>query len=202
MAEIDTNSTPNERVVAVFPDEATAERAAAEARNRGARSVAIDDPGDDVKALMGEMREETAESWAGPSIGVYTPEMLRHIPGPTAAFALVGALLALPLAFMDFDIGRLILVVFAGAVGGGTIGFLLGGYLGARRRANQEPAGERGVVVGIEGGNAAAAEALVAAGPMRVDRIVGQVPVDTMTSHEEASPSETPLHQPIPKDEP
>lgn len=206
MADLDTNSTPNERIVAVFPDEATAERAAAAARNRGATNVAVADPNDDVKALMGEMREETSESWAGPSVAIYTPEMARHIPGPTLAFAIAGAILALPLAFIDFgDVsvtGRIVIAVFAGLVGGGTIGFLAGGFLGARRRANRDLAEERGVVVGIQGGNAAAAEALVAAGPMRMDRLVHQVPVDTVTSHEEDSPSESTLRQPIPKDEP
>jgi hypothetical protein len=206
VAELDTNSTSNERIVAVFPDEAAAERAAAEARNRGARNVAIDDPNDDVKALMGEMREETSESWAGPSVAIYTPEMARHIPGPTVAFAVAGAILALPLAFIDFGdvsvIGRIIIAVFAGLVGGGTIGFLAGGFLGARRRANRDLAEERGVVVGIQGGNAAAADALVEAGPMRIDRLANQVPIDTMTSHEEAAPSETVTDQPIPEDEP
>jgi hypothetical protein len=202
MADVDTNSTPNERIVAVFPDEAKAERAAAEARSRGARNVAIDDPNDDVKALMGEMREELGESWAGPSIGIYTPEMARHIPGPTAACALIGALLALPLAFLDFGAGRVILCAFAGAAAGGMIGFLLGGFLGARRRANLDLAEERGVVVGIQGGNPAAAEALIEAGPMRVDRLVHQVPLDTVTSHEKDAPSETTRHQPIPEDEP
>ncbi|MGH9011091.1 MAG: hypothetical protein ACRDYF_14755 [Acidimicrobiia bacterium] len=202
MAELDTDSTPNERIVAVFPHQAVADRAAAEAKSRGARNVAINDPNDDVKALVGEMREETSESWAGPSIGPLTPEMARHIPGPTAAFALVGALLALPLALLDFGVGRVILCAFSGAVAGGLIGFLVGGFLGARRRANRDLAEERGVVVGIQGGNPSAAEALVEAGPMRIDRVVGQVPVDTMTSHEEASPSETTRHQPIPQDEP
>ena len=198
MAELDTNSTSNERIVAVFPDEATAERAAAEARNRGGRNVAVNDPNDDVKALMGEMREETSESWAGP----VTPEMARHIPGPTAGFALAGALLAVPLAFLDFGVGRVILCAFSGAAAGGLIGFLLGGFIGARRRANLDLAEERGVVVGIRGGNAAAADALIAAGPMRVDRLVNQVPIDTVTSHEEASPSETTKDQPIPEEEP
>lgn len=202
MAELDTDSTSNERIVAVFPDEAAAERAAAEARDRGGRNVAVNDPNDDVKALMGEMREETSESWAGPSVGLLTPEMARHIPGPTAGFALAGALLAVPLAFLDFGVGRVILCAFAGAVAGGLIGFLLGGFIGARRRANLDLAEERGVVVGIQGGNAAAADALVEAGPMRVDRLVNQVPVDTMTSHEEASPSETTKDQPIPEEEP
>lgn len=198
MAELDTDSTANERIVAVFPDEAAAERAAAEARHRGGRNVAVNDPNDDVKALMGEMREETSESWAGP----VTPEMARHIPGPTAGFALAGALLAVPLAFLDFGVGRVILCAFSGAAAGGLIGFLLGGFIGARRRANLDLAEERGVVVGVQGGNAAAAEALVEAGPMRVDRLVNQVPVDTMTSHEEASPSETTKDQPIPEEEP
>jgi hypothetical protein len=206
MADLDTNSTPNERIVAVFPDEAAAERAAAEARHRGAQNVAVADPNDDVKALLGEMREETSESWAGPSVALYTPEMARHIPGPTLAFAIAGAILALPLAFIDFgDVsltGRIVIAVFAGLVGGGTIGFLAGGFLGARRRANRDLAEERGVVVGIQGGNAEAAEALVEAGPIRVDRVVHQVPVDTVTSHEEGSPSETTLGQSIPKDEP
>lgn len=202
MAEPDTDSTPDERIVAVFPDEAAAERAADEARSRGGHNVAIDDPDDDVRALMGEMREELSESWAGPSIGLVTPEMARHIPGPTAAFALIGALLALPLAFLDFGAGRVILCVFSGAAAGGLIGFLIGGFIGARRRANIDLADERGVVVGVQGGNAAAAAALVEAGPMRVDRIVNRVPVDTVVSHEEASPSETTQHQPIPEDEP
>ncbi|HKY75512.1 MAG TPA: hypothetical protein VJS45_05195, partial [Acidimicrobiia bacterium] len=89
-----------------------------------------------------------------------------------------------------------------GAAAGGLIGFLIGGYLGARRRANIDLADERGVVVGVQSGNPAAAEALVAAGPMRVDRLVHQVPVETLTSHEEASPSETMKDQPIPEDEP
>jgi len=202
MAELDTNSTTHERIVAVFPNEGAAEQAAAEARGRGAKNVAINDPNDEFTALAGEMREETSESWAGPSVGLYTPEMARHIPGPTAVFAIVGALLALPLAFLDFGAARVILCAFSGAVAGGLIGFLVGGFLGARRRANRELAQERGVVVGVAGGNPAATEALVEAGPMRVDRVIGQEPVDTVASHEEASPSETTKHQAIPRDEP
>lgn len=205
MAELDTNSTSNERIVAVFPDEAAAERAAAEARNRGGRNVAVNDPNDDVKALMGEMREETSESWAGPSVGPLTPEMARHIPGPTAAAALIGAVLALPLAFIVGGnvslIARLILAAVCGAIAGGTIGFLAGGYLGARRRAVLDMAEERGVVVGIQGGNPAAERALAEAGAMRIDRLLGTRPVDTVESHEDRMPSETVKDQPIPEDD-
>jgi hypothetical protein len=205
MADIDLTSSPEERIVAVFADEATAGRAAEEARRRGGRAVAINDPEDDVRALVGEMREEVAESWAGPSVAIYTPEMVRHIPGPMAAAAVIGAVVALPLAFL-LDGGyplpvRLIFAAVCGAVGGGTIGFLVGGFIGARRRAVIDLAEERGVVVGMQGGNPAAVEALAAAGPMRIDRLSGTLPVDTITSGEPGTPSETTRHQPIPKDD-
>lgn len=205
MAELDLTSTPDERVVAVFPDEAAAERAADRARRSGARNVAVNDPNDDVRALVGEMREETAESWAGPSVAIYSPEMARHIPGPTAAFALAGAVLALPMAFLvggDVSLmARVILAAVCGAIGGGTIGFLGGGFLGARRRATLDLADERGMVVGMQGGNAAAVRALANAGAMRVDRVRGAQPVDTVASHEADTPSETVMDQPIPEDD-
>lgn len=205
MAELDLTSTPEERVVAVFPDEATAEKAAERARRSGGRNVTVNDPEDDVRALVGEMREETAESWAGPSVALYTPEMARHIPGPAAAFALGGALLALPMALLVGDgvslVARLILAAVSGAVGGGTIGFLLGGFLGARRRARLDLADERGVVVGVQGGNPAAVRALASAGAMRVDRVRGAQPIGTVASHESGAPSETTLGGPIPEND-
>jgi hypothetical protein len=205
MAELESTSQPNERIVAVYPDEAAAERAADRARRSGARDVAVNDPEDDVRAMVGEMREETAESWAGPSVGIYTPEMARHIPGPTAAGALLGTLVALPMAFLvggDLTLmARLVLAGICGAIGGGTIGFLAGGFLGARRRANLDLADERGVVVGIQGGNPAAVRALAGAGAMRVDRLVGTRPVDTVTSHEARTPAETVQDQAIPEDD-
>lgn len=205
MGELDLTSTPEERVVAVFPDRDCAQQAADRARRSGGQQVAVDDPNDDVRALVGEMREETSESWAGPSIAVYTPEMARHIPGPTAAAALIGAVLALPLAFIVGGnvsvIARLILAAVCGAIAGGTIGFLAGGYLGARRRAVLDMAEERGVVVGIQGGNPAAERALAEAGAMRIDRLLGTRPVDTIESHEDRTPSETVKDQPIPEDD-
>jgi hypothetical protein len=204
MAERYDAGRPEERVVAVFADAATARRAADEARRNGAREVAVDNPDDDVRALVGEMREETAESWAGPSVAIYTPEMARHIPGPTAAAALIGALVALPMAFFTDGLtlpGRLLIAAVCGAIGGGTIGFLAGGFIGARRRATLDLADERGVVVGMQGGNPAAVEALARAGAMRIDRLAGVNPIDTVTSHEERTPSETVRDQPVPMDD-
>lgn len=205
MADIDLMSTPDERIVAVFRDRDTAQTAADRARRSGGQDVAVEDRNDDMRALVGEMREETSESWAGPSVAIYTPEMARHIPGPTAAGAAIGALLALPLAFLvggEVSImGRVFLAMICGAIAGGTIGFLGGGFLGARRRAVLDLAEERGVVVGVRGGNPAAVRALATAGPIRIDRFHKQFPIDTVTSHEDRTPSETTKDQPIPQDD-
>ena len=206
MTQIHDTSTEAERIVAVFRDRAAAERGAARARSCGARDVIIGDRGDEVRALVGEMREETSESWAGPSIAIYTPEMARHIPGPTVGLAAIGAVAVLPLAFLDFGdvslMARLIIAAICGAVAGGTIGFLGGGFLGARRRAVLDLTEERGVVVGMQGGRPAATAALAEAGALRIDRILGQQPVDTVASHEERTPAQTVRDQPIPADEP
>jgi hypothetical protein len=207
MGEIDLRSTPDERIVAVFRDRDTARMAADRARRSGGKDVAVEDRNDDTRALIGEMREETAESWAGPSIAIYTPEMARHIPGPTAAAAAIGAVLALPLAFLVGGnvsvMGRVILAMVCGAIAGGTIGFLAGGFLGARRRTVLDLAEERGVVVGVRGGNPAAIRALATAGPIRIDRLHNAFPVETVASHEDRTPSETTKDQPIPdEDEP
>ena len=206
MGELDLTSTPEERIVAVFRDQASAEQAADRARRSGGERVAVDDPDDDVRALVGEMREETAESWAGPSVAIYTPEMARHIPGPTAAAAAIGAVVALPMALVVGGnvslVARLILAAICGAIAGGTIGFLAGGFLGARRRAVLDLAEERGVVVGVQGGNPAAIRALADSGAVRIDRLYGTRPVDTLASHERRTPSETVKDQPIPQDEP
>jgi hypothetical protein len=178
------------RVVAVFPDDASARRAAERAEARGARDIAINDHDDEVRALVGEMREEIAESWGGPSVGLYTPEMARKTPGYTAAAALAGAILALPLGFIDADISlglRLVIAAICGAVAGGTIGFLVGGFIAARRRTNEPLAEERGTVVGLWADNAEAVEVLRASGAIRIDVLLGEEPVDTVASAE-ASP--------------
>ena len=94
---------------------------------------------------------------------------------------------------------RLVIAAISGAVGGGTIGFLAGGFLGARRRANLDLADER---VGVRGGQPAAMRALLEGGPMWVDRVRGAQPVATVFSPEDRTPDETMRDQPIPHDEP
>ena len=97
MAEPANTSPPNERIVAVFPDEATAERAADRARRSGGRErrrqhIPTTTSGPS-SVRCGRRRPSRGPD---PSVAIYTPEMARHIPGPTAAGALLGALVALP----------------------------------------------------------------------------------------------------------
>lgn len=206
MAEFEDTSTPEERIVAVFPDQRTAEQAAERARNCGALNVTVGGHNDEVRALVGEMREETSQSWAGPSIAVYSADRrARQFPGPTGVAVLIGAVLGLPLGLFDWGdvtlIGRLAIGAFSGAVGGATIGFLIGGFLGTRRRANVDLAEERGVVVGMQGGNAEAMGELLKAGAIRIDRILGQAPVETVPTHDDPNESETVWDRPIPQAE-
>lgn len=165
----------NERVVAVFGDRESAEAAAQAAREAGAGDVRIGNSSDEVAALRAEMREEGAEAWAGPSFGLYTREMARSVPLWTVAAAAIGAVVALPLAFL-FDAQalslRLVIAAAAGAVTGGTIGFIVGGgFFGPRRKAFAPMAAERGVVVGATETTGGVARDLSRHGPVRVDRV-------------------------------
>lgn len=174
--EPDQERVDKERVVGVYPDEQAAEEAAEAARAAGARDVQVGGRDDEVAALRAEMREEGAEAWAGPSVGIYTPEMARSVPVWTAVAALVGAVVALPLGFIEAgDVSlttRLVVAAFAGAVTGGTIGFIVGGgFFEPRRKAESDLAAERGVVVGAEEDTGTVAPAVDTGDSIRVDRV-------------------------------
>ncbi|MDQ3943855.1 MAG: hypothetical protein M3357_01605 [Actinomycetota bacterium] len=176
-----------ERVVGVFRDEHAAEEAAEAARASGAEEVHVGASGDEVAALRAEMREEAAEVRPG----FATPEMTWSVPLTTAVAALVGIVVALPLGFLDSgDVPlatRLLIVGFAGAITGVTIGFIFGvivsgGFFGRRRRPKSELAAERGVVVGATESTGQVAPTLGAQDPIRVDKMApsGQ-PKETVT---------------------
>jgi hypothetical protein len=178
----------DERVVGVFRDEHAAEEAARVARAAGAEEVRVDASEDEVAALRGEMREEAAEVRPGFS----TPAMARSVSLGTAIAALLGVVVALPLGFIDTGnvplATRLLIVGFAGAATGATIGFIFGtivggGFLGRRRRPKSELAAERGVVVGAEESTGQVAPTLSDRDPVRVDKVdPGGQPKETVTT--------------------
>lgn len=170
-----TEMSGNERVIGVFPDRESADQAAQAARDAGAPDVRIGNTADKIAALRAEMREEGAEAWAGPSVGLYTKEMARSVPLWTVAGVVIGAIAALPLGLMFDALAlalRLLIAAFAGGVTGGTIGFIVGGgFFGPRRKASSELAAERGVVVGASETTAHVARNMSVHRPVRVDRV-------------------------------
>jgi hypothetical protein len=176
-----------ERYVAVYPDEASAQRAVEAARTRGATEIAVDDPTDEVRAVLGEQREEVSKAWVGPSIGAYSPEMVRQVPWWTAIGALAGLILSLPFGMVEMggvsQAGRFAIAALCGATAGGTIGFLAGGFAVSRRRTHTPLAGEHGTVVGLNARDGQGpVEALTTERPLRVDRLEGMQATDTVTS--------------------
>jgi hypothetical protein len=178
----------DERVVGVFHDEHAAEEAAEAARASGAEEVRVGAYGDEVAALRAEMREEAVEVRPGFS----TPEMARSVPLGVAMAAVVGVVVVLPLGFIDAGevplATRLLVVGFAGAITGVTIGFIFGvivggGFFGRRRRPKSELAAERGVVVGASDSTGQVAATLSAEDPIRADKVApsGQ-PKETVTT--------------------
>jgi hypothetical protein len=136
-------------VVAVFADERAA-RAAADAATRAlGGSARVGDGRDEVAALKGEMREELQHTTAGAgNVGPFTKEMTKGIAAGVPAATLVGAVLALPLAFIPLlSIGlgpRLVIAALVGA----AVGFMIGGF--TAKGPGHPLAAERGTTVAID----------------------------------------------------
>ena len=164
------------RVVGVYESEGAAHRAVEAATRAGVdRSlVRVGHHDDEVATLRGEMREEIDHAGVVPAGGPVTKGEVKGSILLTAAAAVAGAIVLLPLAAFDLgglDVGwRILLVVIAGALMGATIGFLVGGALGARGPAEPTAAG-RGVTVGIGSTDQHVIDALPREGLVRLDRI-------------------------------
>lgn len=174
------------RLVAAFDDDAKAAEAARAAREREGvdpSAVGLGEHGDEVASLQGEMREEIDNTTAGAgNVGPFTKEMTKGLSIGTAVATPIGAVLALPLAFLPIlgdlhVVTRVLIVAIIGAVAGATLGFVLGGGLGQRiEEQDKKLAAERGPVVGVGVDEADAdrvARALKEAGAVRVDEIGG-----------------------------
>lgn len=180
-----------QRVVGVYPDEASAQDAAQAAQESGGSDVEVGAPEDEVAALMGEMREETEHAWVGPGVPGPTKEMARSAGRWTVIGALLGVALALAVNFLgggDLELGtRLLIAIPVGLVTGGTIGFLVGGgFFDPRRKAASNLAAEEGVVVGADepADGEATDRALAEHDPIRVDRVDAGGPVGTVTTED------------------
>lgn len=163
-----------ERLVAVFRSRSEAIAAARAAGEAGVPAVRVGDESDRRAALTAEMHDEVDHTIAGPgNVGPWTFEMSRGMVLGGLVGAAAGLVLALPFAAIGFG-GfvawvRLLVVGVAGALAGGTAGWVVGGGFGARR--DDEPlAAERGVTVSAPASEAAE-RSLAAARPLRLDLV-------------------------------
>ncbi len=122
------------------------------------------------------MREEMEEAWLSPQAAfVATKEAAKGLSLVTPVAAVLGVLITVPLAFI-FDLGgapqwlRLVIAVATGAIGGGTVGFVVGG--GMAMKGPDEPlAAERGVTVRVPAAGNEVVAAMEAEEPIRLDTV-------------------------------
>lgn len=172
------------RVVAVYRDDAAAERAVALAQEAGARHVVRGGRADAIASLQDEQREEMEHTFLGPgNVGPFTKEMSKGIAVWTPALTLGLMLVAAPLAFLRFGglgfLTRLAIVEASALAAGATVGFVAGMMLGKRGegdhgidRREAPLAAEAGVVVGatVEDSEVErVADAMASASPIRLD---------------------------------
>lgn len=177
----------DERVVGVFRDADAARDAADAAREHGA-DVRVGDDEDMRSALRGEMQEEGRDLIAGPGLPGFTKEMAKGVVPLSIIGAIIGALLLLPFAFMTWGTlslgARLLWMVVAGVFFGGTVGFMVGGILGARSQ-NRAPAAQRGVTVSATD-EPGATDDLVEQDPIRVESVADDgFPRETLATEED-----------------
>jgi hypothetical protein len=161
--------------VAVYAslDEAdTVVRALVDARVSRERIV-CDDGAADRASLRGEMREELERSFVAPQAALaMTKDMTEGAAAMVPIGVLVGALLGLPLGFIEIGElplwGRLLIAAAIGAFTGSLVGLIVGAGAGAKGPVDPMAA-EKGVTVRVRSADGRALEILHAHHPLRLD---------------------------------
>lgn len=164
-------------LVGVYESEEAAEKAAGRARQAGAAEddVRVGAAQDEVVSLQAEMQEEMDQSWVSPQAGfAYTKESAKGLAMLMPIMAAVGAVVALPLGFIDIgDIAlwaRLLVAALVGAAAGATIGLVVGPALGSNS-PSKKSAADRGTVVRVDGGSPEISRTMAEQEPIRLDEV-------------------------------
>ena len=178
-------------LLAVFPTADTAREAQQSLRAAGvpADAIEFDDPGDETSSLRAEMREELDDAWVLPQAAFIAPkEGARSFVVLTAVTCVVGAIVGVPLAFIDFGMTfwtRLLLIEGLLVATGVAIGLVLGPSLGVKR-PNEPMAAQRGITVRVRQNDAPTRACLSAFNPVRLDEVtVDGEPVSTVATEED-----------------
>lgn len=179
-------------LVVVYPDR----DAAVAARQRlvdlgvGEHDIDVDQESDEVASLRAEMRQELTDAWIVPSAAfIATKESMKGMLAIGTGAAIIGALLGIPFAFIDFGGSfwfRVFLFMLLGALAGATVGFVAGAGVSAKR-PGELMAAHRGTVLRVHQDTAEIRSALVSAGdPLRMDEVDAEsVPVETLLTEEQ-----------------
>lgn len=178
-------------LVVVYPDR----DAAVAARQRlvdlglGEHDIDLDRESDEVASLRAEMRQELTDAWVVPNAAlIATKESMKGMLAVGTGAAVIGAVLGIPFAFIDFGGSfwlRLLLFMGLGALAGATVGFVVGPGVSAKR-PGELMAAHRGTALRVHQDTAEIRSALVAGHPIRIDEVnADSVPVETLLTEEQ-----------------
>lgn len=178
-------------LLVVFPDREAAGAARQRLLELGVpeADIAVDEESDEVASLRAEMRQELTDAWVVPNAAfVATKEGVKGMLGVGALAAAIGALLAIPFAFVDFGGTfwfRLALFVGLGIVAGATVGLVAGPGM-ASKRPGELMAAHRGIVVRVRQDTPEIRSALVASKVIRLDEVAhDDTPIETLVTEEQ-----------------
>jgi hypothetical protein len=185
-----TSPAPSDdkQLIAVYETLEQAYAAAKRAEAAGAPQVFVGDEADRVDSLRSEMREELEHAIISPNAVLALPkESAKGAGALTPICALLGALLALPLAWVDWGIPfgtRLVIVLACGAAMGATVGFLIGAGTAVKGRFEANAA-DRGITVRVPVDTPEIEHALDHGGVIRLDRVdSGGNPDETLATED------------------
>ena len=175
-------------LLGVYGSEEEARAAAAEAERHGAPNARIGDDADRVASLRAEMRDEIEQGFILPHAAVALPkEGAKGLAWFLPVGVLIGVLVCLPFAFIDFggSLGlRLLIAALCGATMGATVAFIVGAGLATRGRFEANAA-ERGVTVRVPVDTEEVEAAMAEHEPIRLDRLESDGTPDTVVVTEE-----------------
>lgn len=137
--------------IATFPDESAAARAVGELKSSGiaASAITLSPRSEDENAEHAQMRDEVDDFVAGPGVTA-TKSMSKGAAVGTVTLGVVGAFLGLLIGLLwggmpgsqPGSTQKILIAVGVFTVTGGTIGFMLGGFLKPRYRPDSDERGE------------------------------------------------------------
>jgi hypothetical protein len=178
-------------LLAVYPDEETADQVIEELRTRFYEKDAHEGTDQDRKhALNAEMSDEMRASYAVPQAGfIYPKETMKTAAWMMPLAIVLGILVMLPMAFLVHGItfgARLLASIGIGAVLGGTAALVLMGL--GQKNPDEPMAAERGVTVRVPDDREELRHVMLAAHPIRLDVVDDRGrPIETIATEPDES---------------